>query len=298
MAALLPVLAAASCAHKAPTTPQAAAAPGAGAGPGVAPPPVVAPLPGVAGPLGQVGQWKLLFNDEFDGTGLDPRSWVTCYWWDRNGCTNLGNRELQWYRPANVSVSGGVLRLDARREGTKGEGGWYAYTSGIVTTGRTGTDLSRTPGFAFTYGFVEMRALVPAGRGLLPAFWMLPSSHASLPEIDVMEILGQEPHRLQVHLHYRDDTGRIRRPGKAIETADLSAGWHVYGLDWQPGRLVWYLDGVERWRYEQAAHVPHEPMYLLVNLAVGGNWPGPPDGTTRFPAALLVDYVRVWQRCG
>jgi beta-glucanase (GH16 family) len=248
-------------------------------------------------PEGQQGAWELLFSDEFDGTSLDGTKWVACYWWDRGGCTNLGNHELQWYQPANVQVDGGQLRLRATREQAKGlDGVPYAYTSGLVSTGRDVEDVSHAPKFVFRYGFAEMRARIPAGRGLLPAFWMLPSNHSSKPEIDIMEVLGQEPSILYTHLHYRDAQGNVQKPHGTIKTSDLSAGWHVFGVDWQPERIVWYLDGVERWRYEDAKHIPNEPMYLIINLAVGGKWPGPPDASTRWPADMLVEYVRVWRR--
>jgi beta-glucanase (GH16 family) len=247
-------------------------------------------------PVGQHGRWQLLFSDEFDGPSLDGAKWVTCYWWNRDGCTNLGNHELQWYRPQNVAVAGGQLHLRAQRETVQGhEGADYDYTSGLVSTGRDVENLSHPAKFVFRYGYAEMRARVPAGRGLFPAFWMLPANHESRPEIDVMEVIGQEPGILHTYFHYRAAGGE-RRQGTDSPVGDLSAGWHVFAADWQPGRIVWYLDGVERWRYEDANHIPNEPMYMLVNLAVGGKWPGPPDDSTRLPAEFLIDYVRVWRR--
>jgi len=87
-----------------------------------------------------------------------------------------------------------------------------------------------------------------------------------------------------------------RTPRGVVRTPDLSADWHVFGVEWEPDRIVWYLDGEEYWRYEDADHIPDVPMYLLVDLAVGGNWPGPPDGSTHWPADMLVDYVRIWKR--
>jgi beta-glucanase (GH16 family) len=249
-------------------------------------------------PAGQPGRWQLLFSDEFDGSSLDGKKWVTCYWWNQNGCTNLGNHELQWYRPQNVTVAAGQLRLRARRESARGHDDVrYDYTSGLVSTGRDVEDVARPTRFDFQYGYLEMRARIPAGRGLFPALWMLPADHESKPEIDVMEVLGQEPRVLHTYFHYRDAAAGIdRRQGRDSATVDLSAGWHVFGVDWRPDRIVWYLDGVERWRYQDADHIPHEPMYILINLAVGGKWPGSPDSSTGLPADLLVDYVRVWRR--
>lgn len=254
------------------------------------------PVASAIQPVGQGGHWALLFADDFNGAAIDGRKWVTCYWWDQGGCTNLGNHELQWYQAANVTVSDGQLHLTAAREDVQGRGESYAFTSGLVSTGR---DVAATAGatkFDFQYGYAEMRARLPSGRGLLPAFWMLPSSHEPVPEIDVMEVLGDKPNTLYTHIHYHVFLGGKRQQEGVVKAPDLSAGWHVFAVDWKPDRIVWYLDGVECWRFEDADHIPNERMYLLINLAVGGKWPGPPDGSTRFPADLLVDYVRVWQR--
>jgi beta-glucanase (GH16 family) len=247
-------------------------------------------------PVGQGGRWALLFSDDFNGTALDRQKWVTCYWWDRGGCTNLGNKELQWYQAANVVVADGQLHLTAKREVAEGQGASYEYTSGLVSTGRGVAATSGATKFDLRYGYVEMRARLPAGRGLLPAFWMLPSSHEPAPEIDIMEVLGEKPDTLYTHIHYRVFLGGKREQEGVVKTPDLSAGWHVFAVDWGPARIIWYLDGKECWRFEDADHIPTERMYLLVNLAVGGKWPGPPDRATHFPAEFMVDYVRVWQR--
>lgn len=254
------------------------------------------PVASVVRPVGQSGRWALLFADDFDGPTLDDQKWVTCYWWDRDGCTNLGNQELQWYRAENITVASGQLHLRAERRNIEGQGVSYQFTSGLVSTGRGVANPSGAVKFDFQYGYAEMRARVPAGHGLFPAFWMLPSDHDSKPEIDIMEVLGDEPGILYNHIHYRDSQGRPRKQNSVVKAPDLSAGWHVFAVDWRPERIVWYLDGVECWRYEHASHIPKERMYLLVNLAVGGKWPGPPDSATVFPAEFLVDYVRVWQR--
>jgi beta-glucanase (GH16 family) len=86
--------------------------------------------------------------------------------------------------------------------------------------------------------------------------------------------------------------------GSQWQGPDFSQDWHVFALDWRPDALVWFVDGVERWRFTDASAIPAESMYLLINLAVGGEWPGSPDATTVFPSLLLVDYVRVWQSAG
>jgi beta-glucanase (GH16 family) len=99
-------------------------------------------------------------------------------------------------------------------------------------------------------------------------------------------------------VHYPLADGSTGAHGTAYTGPDFSAGEHTYALDWSADQLVWYIDGVERKRERNAAHIPHDPMYLIANLAVGGDWPGPPDPTTVFPNMLNIDYIRVWQRSG
>lgn len=241
------------------------------------------------------GRWTLAFSDDFDGGRLDPGKWTTCYWWDRNGCTNLGNRELEWYRPENVVVGNSQVRLVARPASAgQTPGRKYPYTSGLISTGRDTYRKDRPVRFAFHFGYAEMRARIPAGRGLHPAFWMLPVTHDELPEIDVMEVVGDRPGTLYTNFHYRDDAGRRHASTWSAHVHDLSAGWNTYAVDWRPDRLTWYLNGRKVREVTERAHIPDEPMYLLVNLAVGGNWPGSPDASTKFPADMAVDYLRVW----
>jgi beta-glucanase (GH16 family) len=248
-------------------------------------------------PLLSYGNWERIFTDEFNTNKLDGDKWMRCYWWDKDGCTNLGNNELEWYLPANVSVANGHLRLRAKRQTVKGfEGRTFKYTSGMVTTGRHYDDRAKPDRFATQFGYFEMRAKIPKGKGLWPAFWLLPSAQEPLPEIDIMEVLGDATRKLEVHLHYKDAQGQRQTVGSSIATKDLARNWHVYGVNWSKDAVVWYLDGIEVWRYEKAPGIPNEQMYLLINLAVGGNWPGDPDAKTHFPADFLIDYVRVWRR--
>ncbi|MCC6983597.1 MAG: glycoside hydrolase family 16 protein [Bauldia sp.] len=246
-------------------------------------------------PLGMAGDWRLILAEEFET--LNPDIWSRCYWWDDDGCTNLGNNELQWYRPENVEIAGGRLRLVARPEEVTGfEGRSFGYTSGMVTTGPD-YQTSKPKRFSFQYGYVEVVARIPSGQGLWPAIWLLPSDWESRPEIDVMEVLGHRPDVLEMHYHYFE--GRDRRSaGHEVEVGDLSRDWHVYGLEWSREAIVWYLDGAEVWRFEERSAIAREPMYLLMTLAVGGDWPGAPDRSTRFPAEFLIESVRVWQRSG
>jgi beta-glucanase (GH16 family) len=134
---------------------------------------------------------------------------------------------------------------------------------------------------------------VPAGRGLWPAFWLLPANQRSLPEIDVMEILGDKPATVHMHFHYRGRGGRPVDKGNTWTSPGLAAGWHRFAIDWRPGVLRWLIDGTERFRITGSS-VPDVPMYLVANLAVGGDWPGSPDRETPFPSVFKIDYIRVW----
>jgi len=256
----------------------------------VATPRAATPVPNVP------GSWTLVFSDEFSGRTVNREKWTLCYWWDKGGCTNLGNNELEWYLPGNVSQGRGKIIMEARKKSVIGwKGRPFPYTSGMVTTGRDYSE-TRPARAQFTYGHIEIKAKIPRGKGLWPALWMLPSTHKSLPEIDIMEVLGDTPQQLRLHFHYKDASGKAQHPGQTVTTADLSASWHVYGLTWDPDAIRWYLDGKEVWSFADKRYIPSEPMYLLMNLAVGGDWPGAPDAQTKFPSRFSVDYVRVWQR--
>jgi beta-glucanase (GH16 family) len=255
-------------------------------------------------PLGQRGDWRLMFSDEFEGSNFDRDNWTTCYWWGQDGCTIASNDELQWYQSDEVLVEEGVLKLRARKRQVDGydsgteKSTTFDYTSGMVTSGRGSSDESQTAGFVFQYGYVEMRARIPSGKGFWPAFWLLPIDHSSKPEIDVMEIYGDEPNIIKMNFHYLDESDRHQNPNEAWTGPDFSRDFHVYAVDWQPDRIIWYVDGVERWRYSDIAYVPNLPMYLLANLAVGGAGAGTPDASTMFPGIYAIDHIKVWCRRG
>jgi beta-glucanase (GH16 family) len=234
----------------------------------------------------------VLLDESFDGDSLDTRVWNTCHWWGDEGCTISSNDELEWYRPEQVSVSNGSLRLTADQEPTRGSDGKdYEYRSGMVTTGPANSD-DNVGKVSWTYGTVEARVRVPAGRGLWPALWMLPLDRKSTPEIDIMEVIGQDPGRMMMHFHPRDRDDDSPSKDYRLTGETLADGWHTVRLDWQPERLTWFLDGKEVWHLT-GSQVPDEPMYLVLNLAVGGIYPGPPDETTKFPATFEIDRIRI-----
>jgi beta-glucanase (GH16 family) len=248
-------------------------------------------------PFGPPGWWHLVFADEFDAGLLDGMRWRTCFWWADTTCSIETNHELELYDPEDVSVGGGALHLRAQMRDMVGwDGSVRHYTAGMVMTG--GRKDESAPGFTFTYGYAEARVKVPKGRGLWPAFWLLPASYESRPEIDAMEILGDSTNVQHMNFHYRKPDGGKGDAGLTWAGPDFSAGWHTFGVDWEPEAIVWYVDGVERWRFADTSVIPREPMYLLANLAVGGSWPGAPDAATPFPSSYDIDYIRVWQRTG
>jgi beta-glucanase (GH16 family) len=233
----------------------------------------------LAEPLIRPG-WNLTFDDEFNGTSLDLQKWNPNdpSGWERNN-------ELQAYVPDAFEVGGGFLRIKTEKRQAFYSEKMRSITSGMMTT------LGK---FSQEYGRFEIRCRVPKGKGMWPAFWLLPDPKGWPPEIDVLEILGHEPAKVYMTQHYRDAKGTHQSHGGAWGGPDFSAGFHEFAVEWGPKRIVWFVDGVERFRSEDS--IPKGKMYVLLNLAVGGGWPGNPDAQTKFPAALEVDYVRVYQK--
>lgn len=224
--------------------------------------------------------YKLTFADEFKATRLDPQKWIDSY---PGGVRTHSNNEQQYYAPDGYEVHDGFLRLKAERRSMGG----MPYTSGIVTTyGK----------FAQKYGWFEIRMKMPAGKGMWPAFWLLPDDRSWPPEIDVLEILGHEPQKVYMTNHYKNASGAHEGKGDSFTATgpDFAAAYHTFALEWKPNELLWYVDGVER--YHTTENVPSVPMYLLANLAVGGDWPGNPDSATPFPGNMDIDYIRVYSK--
>lgn len=163
------------------------------------------------------------------------------------------------------------------------------FASGMITT---------FPSFHQTYGYFEMSAMLPAGAGLWPAFWLVPfCSHPVWPpEIDIMEMHGADPTRLYQTIH-TGATGRDKPIGFERSVSDMSQGFHSYAVDWEPDTITFYFDGRETARAATPRDV-HAPMYIIANLAVGGplSWGGAPDAATEFPAKMQIAYIRVYAR--
>ena len=161
----------------------------------------------------------------------------------------------------------------------------YRYTSGMITTQRS---------FSQLYGVFEIRARMPKGRGLWPGFWLLPLDHSWPPEIDVFEILGNDPTVLHTNAHSKA-TGKHTDAPSVVHVPDTSAAFHTYAVDWEKDQIKWYFDGVEVAQKPTPADM-HKPMYLLATFTVGGYWPGDPDASTQFPAILAIKWIRAYRR--
>ncbi len=219
--------------------------------------------------------WPMVFNDEFNEKQLNRSAWTDEYLWGR---TN--SPELQYYDPDAFRIGNGILSITAEEKKTQG----MNYSSGIITS---------FDSFTFTYGYVEARVRIPKGQGLWPALWLLDAG-GEVEEIDIAEFLGHDTNTVHMTFHYQDQDGSRHDPGYYFTGPDFSEDYHVLGVDWNSTAIIWYIDGVERYRIDH--NIPHEPMYLIANLAVGGDWPGYPDDTTRFPALFEIDYIRVFQQ--
>jgi beta-glucanase (GH16 family) len=242
------------------------------------------------------GDWELVWNDEFNGDSIDLAKWEFVV--DARGG---GNQELQYYVTNNVSVRDGSLSIESRKEKYTGPDGTREYTSSRIRTKRKGDWL---------HGRFEIRARMPHGKGIWPAIWMLPTEnrYGGWPrsgEIDIMEFLGHEPKRIHGTIHYADRSGRHTSSGKdfVLSTGSFADDFHVFRLDWEPTGMRWYADGKSyhteaKWDSDTKSFPApfDEKFHLILNVAVGGRWPGNPDATTEFPQAMLVDYVRVYQR--
>lgn len=227
----------------------------------------------------------LVWSDEFNEAELS-----TGVWNYEQGATGWGNNELQNYTNSteNVHLDSGYLHITALNPSGS------TYTSARITTqGKRD----------FTYMKVEIRAKLPEGKGLWPALWMLGSNFPVVGwpgcgEIDIMELLGDSPSIVHAAVHW-DSNGHMSRTGEfSIPGSDFSSGFHNFSLIRTPNKLNWLVDGRSYFYLSRSGigGFPFDlPQFFIFNVAVGGNWPGPPDGTTAFPQNMIVDYIRVYQ---
>ena len=244
--------------------------------------------------------YALVWEEEFDrGTSPDAGKWT----YDVGG-DGWGNHELEYYtrRADNAKIENGNLVITARKE-------TYTGSSG-VTRNYTSARLKTQGLFSQTYGRFEARIKLPAGQGIWPAFWMLGDNIATddwpkCGEIDIMENIGKEPGTVHGALHGPSSTSATsdKSAGFALPAGQrLSDDFHVYAAEWEPGAVRFYLDAKLYATFTSAewpaggTWVFDHPFFIVLNVAVGGDWPGSPDATSVFPQQMLVDYVRVYQR--
>ena len=236
---------------------------------------------------------KLAWADEFEGTSLDEKYWN----YEIGNNNGWGNNELEYYKKENTSVKDGYLIIQAKQESA----GNQIYTSSRLTTQNK---------FNFKYGRVDIRAALPKGQGIWPALWMLGKNipQVNWPkcgEIDIMEMIGGSGtgagnDKITYGTPHWDNNGSHAQYGGSTKLASgiFNDEFHVFSIVWDAQKIVWYLDDKQ---FHIIDTTPsglsefQEEYFLLVNLAVGGDWPGKPDGTTQFPQQLVVDYIRVFQ---
>jgi beta-glucanase (GH16 family) len=271
--------------------------------------------------------WKLTWSDEFDGKEIDRTKWDFdlgngFYDYDANEWVRgWGNEELQYYTrdPENAFVKDGLLHIRAIKESRDGCG----YTSARLRTKKRDGDVL----FAQKYGRFEFRAKLPTGRGVWPAVWMLPAAEkyggwAASGEIDVVEAKGHEPNKVLGTIHFGGRWPANAEASKTYELPDKGtvADFRVYAVEWEPGEIRWSVDGAvyskqSFWwsgkpggakggkpaKADDLNPWPapfDQPFSLIMNVAVGGRFPGKPEKATAFPVEMVVDYVRAYEKVG
>ncbi|MGB3074920.1 MAG: family 16 glycosylhydrolase [Chitinophagales bacterium] len=252
---------------------------------------IYVPLDGYITPESYAG-YNTLWKDEFNGTSIDNTIWGYDI-----GNSGWGNNESQYYTNSsgNSYVSNGNLVIVAKKENYGGS----EYTSARLLT-KNKKD--------FTFGRVDIRAVLPKGQGIWPALWMLGSKidqtgWPNCGEIDIMEVIGSIPNVVNGTIHYGPQ-GATQSTSltatQALTSGDFSDKYHVFSLIWSQGSIQILVDDISYFQVTQAqvgAIYPfNEPFFVIFNVAVGGNWPGYPDATTVFPQQMLVDYIRVFEK--
>jgi beta-glucanase (GH16 family) len=226
--------------------------------------------------------YQLVWSDEFNGTSVDPTNWIF-----ETGGGGWGNNELEYYQASNATVSNGNLVITAKKQRV----GANAYTSARM----------KTQGLRqFTYGRIEARIKMPVVKGLWPAFWMLGSNITTVGwpqcgETDIMEHINTDSLNYGT-IHWYNN-GNASSGGSIVTSP---SAYHVYDVEWTSTAITWHIDGVQYYTANISNGINNtgafqNPFFIILNLAVGGNWPGKTIDTTKLPASMYVDYVRVYQ---
>jgi len=238
--------------------------------------------------------YNLVWNDEFEGVHIDESKWSHLV------TGNPANNELQYYtaRAENSYVSDGSLFIVAKSEEYTGPDGTRSYTSARLNTSNTKT---------FQYGKVTARIKLPQGQGIWPAFWMLGSNIDLLGwpqcgEIDIMEMIGGGDERdndTYGTLHWDANGHQEKGKSEKLLSGIFNDDFHEFTVNWDSTKVEWQLDNKSFSSLDITDHLMsefHQDFFIILNLAVGGNWPGNPNSQTVFPQEMVVDYVRVYQK--
>ena len=233
--------------------------------------------------------WQMVFSDEFEGTQLDETKWsTTMAFVGTHGPRYHNEYYLSYTLDEDVLLGDGLLRLRTDRRDVKGDNpaGDFTYSQGLVSTHDK---------FTFTYGYVEIRAKYPGGKGLWPCFWLMPQNLAAWPpEFDIAEYYGGQ-RKMHHGLAHGTMTDTLWDSTGDTET-EFENVWHTYALQWTKDRAVWFVDGVVR-KTIAAEYVPDCAMYVLLSNSISSRR-GPssePDENTVFPNFFAIDYIRIWQ---
>ena len=235
--------------------------------------------------------YTLAWADEFDGNTVNTSNWTY-----EQGGNGWGNNELENYtdRKQNSFISNGNLIIEARSE---------SYNGGQYTSARMITKNKKT----FTYGRVDIRAKLPKTKGIWPALWMLGNNIDAVGwpacgEIDIMELLGQEPSKMYNTIHYGSSAATHGSYGTnySLTGESFDEKFHVFSMDWKEDSIKMFVDDNQVFACNKSVVGQPYPFnsdfFFIFNIAVGGNWPGSPDGSTVFPQRMIVDYIRVFQK--
>lgn len=246
-------------------------------------------IPATATPEWARDGWELVWQDEFDGDEVNRENWAFDL---GRGSGGWGNNESQWYteRPENVRIEDGILIIEAREEE-------------FIRSDYTSTRMKTEGLHSWTYGRFQARIQIPTGQGIWPAFWLLGAEGGTWPnngEIDVMENIGREPNTVHGTIHGPGYSGGSGVGNPYTQAAPFADDFHIYTVEWEPETIRWYVDDALTFTVSAddvpGAWVYDHPFFIIMNVAVGGSWPGYPDETTTFPQQMKVDYVRVYQR--
>jgi beta-glucanase (GH16 family) len=293
-----------------PTTPPPTTPPSGNTCPAgqIGTPPNCISAPPFAAPAGKT--WGLSFSEEFNGTDFDHNKLNNCFDWNYGDCSSSFNQGREHYLPSQVRVSGGTAKLVAEPlSPAKNSAGCYqgkcTYKSGMLTTSRPRADDGSPYLYKFTYGYVESRLKFPATQGFFTAFWMLPAdpSFNYRSEIDILELLGNDPKTMFMTYHYANRTkahhvNNGTGNNGACPAKDYSKDFVTVGLDWQPNRIAWYIDGVKCSEFTNASQIENGPMQIIIDLMVDHQWQRDWGVTLQdqtLTRQLELDYLRVYQ---